>query len=368
MHPAASQAGKAEGFRRGQSAGYRQGRCVAALARVAGSPEPKPFWNIKLLYVTAEFGVCYNAIDNGIIESLQGMVRELITANVEQPLAEICRERRPDVVLVLNSMDDGVARQMDDIRSMGIRTAIWHCDDPYYSDVSLERSIHYDVVFTHEKSCVPAYREAGCPRVFHLPLGMNPRVFTPKQVPPMYETDICFIGNAFWNRVELFDKLAPYLAGKRVMIAGLWWQRLDHYTKLSKMIRSGAWMHFEETARYYNGAKLVINLHRRHDDESINMNSRRLPSLSINPRTYEISACGTLQLTDAREELPDQYTPGRELVTYDSAEHLMQIMEYYLRHEKERIDIAMQGLARTLRDHTFDKRMAVLLRTVMEAM
>jgi len=33
-------------------------------------------------------------------------------------------------------------------------------------------------------------------------------------------SDICFIGNAFWNRVALFDTIAPYLVTKRTLI---WW-------------------------------------------------------------------------------------------------------------------------------------------------
>jgi len=92
-----------------------------------------------------------------------------------------------------------------------------------------------------------------------------------------------------------------------------------------------------------------------------NRNSRNLPAESINPRTFEISACGALQLTDVRGDLPDHYTPGLQLDTYASAAELREKLEHYLHREEERRQMALRGLQRTLQEHTYSRRLKLLL-------
>ncbi|MGM0882775.1 MAG: DUF3880 domain-containing protein [Bacillota bacterium] len=59
------------------------------------------------------------------------------------------------------------------LKAMGIRTAIWYSDDPYYTDMTRNTARHYDIVFTNELSCVEFYRQHGCRYVFHLPLAAH---------------------------------------------------------------------------------------------------------------------------------------------------------------------------------------------------
>ncbi len=117
----------------------------------------------------------------------------------------------------------------------------------------------------------------------------------------------------------------------------------------------------EEVVQYYNGAKIVLNIHRTTENDSDNKNSLGAAGSSINPRTYEISACGAFQLTDLRDDLPQYYTPGVEIEAYSSPHEAMQKMIYYLSHEQERVQIAMNGLNRTLREHTYLDRIHRLL-------
>src|SRR5690606_23710728 len=146
------------------------------------------------------------------------------------------------------------------IRSMGIPTAVWVADDPYFSDQTRVVATHYDVVFTHELSCVEMYREAGCSRVHYLPFAVDPDLFRPAH-PAAMQTDILFIGMAFPNRLAFFNQLTPLLTRRRVLIAGGGWQGLGAYDQLAGSI----WLSGidpEATPLFYSGARLVINLHR----------------------------------------------------------------------------------------------------------
>ncbi|RAP78626.1 spore maturation protein [Paenibacillus montanisoli] len=313
--------------------------------------------NVRVLYIPQGF----DAIDQGIIEALRQTVREVYVAEARN-MAEQASIVRPDWLFVLNGLhvfpEDHLA-QVEAVRAMGIRTAIWFADDPYFTSETVHIAPHYDVVLTHELSTVELYRGLGCPEVIYMPLAVDPNRFRPIKVGTEHRSDICFIGQAFWNRVELFDAIAPYLKGRKVFIAGGLWERLRSYKRLRKFIRKG-WLPVDESIRYYNGAKIVINLHRITEQGKDNKNDLNLPGLSINPRMYEIAACGTLQLTDVREDLQHHYVPGVELETFGSPEELVSKLDYYLRHEELRRQIALRGLRRTLQEHTFVRRLQLV--------
>lgn len=357
----ALQRGREAGYRAGWRRGYHLGRCQAVVQRVP--PVRLQPTDKRVLYIPQGFV----ALDRGIIEGFQGIVKELIVGSPQDTL-RLAESTRPDLVLVLNGMHvfpPEYPSHIDQIRAMSIKTAIWFADDPYFSDDSARLALHYDYVFTHELSCVPFYREIGCPRVHYLPLAVATSLYKPlpAAVESRYRSDICFIGVGFPNRVRFFNRLVPYFARKRVVIVGALWDRLTHYRRISDQVHL-EWVPEEETVKYYNGALVVINHHRASSDPVHNKNRRELPAYSVNPRTYEIAACGAFQLTDVREDLGRLYTPGYDIATYSSAEDLIRQIDYYLRHEEERRQIALRGLRRTWTEHIFPLRLKQMLRVV----
>ena len=359
--PEAAAAGREAGFRRGHEEGYRIGMLQGGLA---GIELPLlPVKAVHVLYVTAGIGVPYPALDAAVIEALRSRAAKVTVASPSDDVAQTAAKQRPDLVLVLNGVVFP-AEQVEQLRKLGIRTAVWFTDDPYYTDWTSAIGPRYDYIFTLEQSCVAFYESLGCRQVYYLPFAAAPALFHPRQVAQQYQSDICFIGTGFWNRIDLIDRLAPYLQKRKVVIAGWWWDRLKHYNQLSDSIRLGDWMTPEETASYYNGAKIVINLHRSVDDDTINANRTKLPAASPNPRTFEISACGTLQLADVRTDLGNWYKADEEIALFSSYEELTAKLEHYLTHEEERRKIALRGLLRTRRHHTYDWRLHTLLEHV----
>jgi spore maturation protein CgeB len=354
--------GREAGYNQGHSDGYKIG-FRDAVNRETSIVE-QSFRDIKVLYITAGIGVPYPALDQAIIEALGPLVKELTVASPSDDVVAIAAIGSPDLVLVLN----GVvlpAEKVDLLRKHGFRTAVWFTDDPYYTDWTITIAPRYEYVFTLELGCLSFYRDAGCQHVYYLPFAANLYVFQPKQVEAIYQSDICLIGTAFWNRVKLIDHLTPFLLDRKVVISGWWWDRLRNYSRLSDAIKLGDWMTPEETACYYNGAKIVINLHRSINDDSINANtSMKISALSVNPRTFEIASCGAFQLTDLRQETGQLYALDAEIGTYTSPDDLIRKMDYYLRNEDERQAIALSGLARTSRDHTYHKRLSSMLSIV----
>lgn len=345
----AAETGAKHGYSDGWEHGYHAGICEYVLSRIVRG-ERVSVRNVRVLYIPQGF----EAIDGGIWDALRSVAREAYLGSPKE-MAELAERLRPDLVLVMNGLHvfpPDHLMQVERIRRIGVRTAIWFADDPYFTDLTASLAPHYDYVFTHERNCVSFYESIGCANTHYLPLACNLSIFRPQPVKPAYRTDICFVGQGFNSRLALIDSIAPYLAGKRVFIAGGLWDRLKHYRQLRKQIRLG-WLDIAESARYYAGAKIVINMHREADSPIHNRNSLGIRAASINPRTYEIAGCGVMQLSDVRDDMPNYYTTGIDIATYASADDLLHKLDYYLNHEEERRAIAMRGLQRTHKEHTF---------------
>ncbi|WP_083485101.1 CgeB family protein [Paenibacillus ihumii] len=349
--------GRAAGLKDGFNEGYLRGR---AKAIVESSRTIFPKRPLNVLYVSSGKGYPYSPIDEAIIATLHTLATGVSVADPSQPVSELAVSTMPDLVLVLDGMELGI-EHIAAIRSKGIRTAIWLTDDPYYTDMTVRIAPHYDYVFTLERNCLDFYRSVGCANVFYLPFAAFIEHYRPTLTRSAIRREISFIGSAYWNRVHFLQPILGGLMDKGLTINGIWWDRLPEYASYPDRIEIGKWMGPGETAEVYSGSRIVLNLHRSPHDESVNNNTIGLTAASPNPRTFEISACATLQLADVRDDLSNFYIPGQEIETFSSPSELYEKVEYYLTHEAERREIALRALERTYREHTYSHRLHEML-------
>ncbi|OKP93063.1 spore maturation protein cgeB [Paenibacillus sp. P32E] len=352
--------GRLTGFKVGFDEGYLRGR----LTILDGRPEePLPVRNIHVMYVASGKGYPYSPLDDAVLYALQKLTAKVTISDVRQNLVELADTERPDLVLVLDGMDLPLD-QVAILRSKGIKTAIWLTDDPYYTDFTIKIVAHYDYVFTLEQNCVEFYRGLGCAEVHYLPFAAHREHYRPTTGRSSVSRDISFIGSAYWNRVHFFREIMPELMSYNTIINGIWWDRLPEAPLYGERIEIGKWMTPQETAVTYSGSKIVINLHRSHIDEAVNNNTLSITAASPNPRTFEIAASGTLQLSDARDDMGSFYKVGEEIDTFSSPQEMMEKIRFYLTHEEERCAMALRAFERTLKDHTYTKRLNQLLTVI----
>lgn len=324
----------------------------------------KIFKNLKVMFLTSGCWNPYPVLENGIEEAFREVVKELFVVNPTDNIVQHAQNSKPDLFLVFHGFCNPIPKStIEAIRDMGIKTVIWFTDDPYYTDLTKTLAPWYEHVFTQEINCISYYHDIGCNSVHYVPLAVNEKIFFPKSVELQYQTDILFVGVAFDNRIRLFDSIAQYLLKKNVRIIGPWWERMHNYYLLKDKIEL-VWKSPEETANYYRGAKIVINLHREHNDSANNQNSKNINAISINPRTLEVAACGAFQLTDERPGLSCFYTVGKDIDIYHSSEELVQKIDYYLTHEHIRETLAKNALVKTTKENTFKNRVEQLLQVL----
>jgi spore maturation protein CgeB len=80
----------------------------------------------------------------------------------------------------------------------------------------------------------------------------------------------------------------------------------------------------------------------------------------VNPRTFELAACGAFQLTDRRALMPALFTES-EVATVSSPDDLPGEITRWLREPEGRVAMAAHARRRVLAEHTYPHRMRELL-------
>jgi spore maturation protein CgeB len=272
----------------------------------------------------------------------------------------ILRHFRAEVLLVVH----GSLTSIEAVRyaeSLGVITVLWLVEDPYEIDYHCGAMVQsYQYVFTNERQAVSAY---GRPNVFYLPWCCNPRVHRRISIPPSYRSDVCFVGMGFPNRLQVINELAQELCHLKVLLIGDWekWGLLDR-TLANCVIPTVT--DFWEVQRYYNGAKINLNIHRDPVDPPSG-NREGIPATSPNDRVFSLAGCGAFQLVDdLRTDLRDCFVIAEELELFASVDDLWAKIQYYLSAEAEREKMAQAAQIRAYRDHTFVQRIEEVFRKI----
>ena len=97
-------------------------------------------------------------------------------------------------------------------------------------------------------------------------------------------------------------------------------------------------------------------------DINLNTTSKSIRS-GIPLRLWDIMASGGFALSNFQSELPEYFESGIHLDTYAGMEELLEKCNYYLSHEKQRKEIAINALEEIKSKHTYDIRVEQLLTT-----
>lgn len=96
---------------------------------------------------------------------------------------------------------------------------------------------------------------------------------------------------------------------------------------------------------------------------NLNMTLRSIHT-GIPLRAMDIMGCGGFLLTNYQEDFFDYFEPGVDFVFYSSQEELLQLADYYLEHEEERLEIAQNGYRKVKCTHTYCDRVKSILEQI----
>jgi hypothetical protein len=200
----------------------------------------------------------------------------------------------------------------------------------------------YDLVVSSLPNLVKHFRRMGVPAEPH-GLAFEPRVLQ-RLGDEEPKTPVTFVGSITLHhdgRVRLLEYLCRCLDIK------IYGNGVDYLPKES-LIR-----------QRYQGEAWGVNMYQVLFNSKITVNHHigMAKSYANNLRLFEATGVGTLLITDWKKNLHEMFEPGKEVVSYRTPQECAEMIQYYLKHDKEREAIARAGQQRTLRDHTYYKRM-----------
>lgn len=346
-----------------------------------------------------------------------------VSPEFEETIENMIRKNSYDMVFTVNYfalISNACQRQQ-------VKYVSWTCDNPLISmyHESVFNSCNY--IFAFDKTNYLEFKGMGVEHIWYLPLAVDTERIDMirKQADDIehYRADISFVGSLYERNSydKLKNKLPDYLKGyfDAVMEAQLnvsganivepmlttdILEQLQEYFKLEKSEGSFSdlGLIFQTTVLGFKIAEIQrrralielskhykINVYSNSDTSDfvrvqycgsvdywsvmpkvfhaskINLNFT-IPNIKsgIPLRIWDVLGSGGFLLTNYQAEIPYYFEEGKDLVCFDGIEDLREKAGYYLEHEEERREIALNGYRKVKKYHGYKQRIIKILEIV----
>jgi spore maturation protein CgeB len=262
-------------------------------------------------------------------------------------------EFAPDICIVMAQAPVGPKFALR-LSAVGVVTAFWYVENwrhlPYWKQVAP----YYDCFFHIQPGeFEQRLTDAGCPCHAYVQTACDPEVHKPATLSADEQSelacDLSFAGAGYYNRIQMFKGLTDY----DFKIWGVDWVARELAPLLC---RPGQRFTPELFAKIASASKINLNLHSSTFCEGVDPHCD-----AINPRVFEIAACGAFQLCDPCLGLDKLFDFDTELPVYRDLRALRAKIDHFLENPDDRTAFAQRARARALRDHTYENRAAQML-------
>jgi spore maturation protein CgeB len=287
-------------------------------------------------------------------ENHRQSLRALLSTFLAECSVAKAMEMRADMVFAV-AQSPMVPDALREFKQLNIPTAFWFVEDRFLFPYWKEYASLYDYFFVIQRGeFLEELQRMGVKNACYLPCAAHPPIHRPVEVSPyeqeIYGSDISFMGAGYYNRHQMFMKLLDF-------DFKIWGQDWNLASPLGRIVQNKSErIAPEDYIKVYNASKINLNLHSSPTHEGVNPHGD-----FVNPRTFELAACGAFQLVDHRSELPELFDIGKEMVTFKDASDLREKIKYYLDHPDERNAVTERARERVLAEHTYTHRMEAML-------
>ena len=266
-------------------------------------------------------------------------------------------EDPPDLVLAVAQAPLSLA-VLQHLRKKKFLTAMWFVENFRHLTYWQQLAAGYDYWFViQQTACIEALQRAGAAQVHYLPMAADPIAHHPMTLTVdeqrEYGADVSFVGAGYANRRTL---LPQWLS--RDWTFKLWGNEWDGATDLSSVLqRNGTRIDTDTCVKVFNATAVNLNLH-----SSSGSGLDAHPDF-VNPRAFELAACGAFQLMDERTLLPELFS-SEEVVCFRNPHDVPSLIRTWLKDSAARRAYADAARRRVLREHTYRHRMQDLLAAV----
>jgi spore maturation protein CgeB len=254
---------------------------------------------------------------------------------------------RPDVILAAQMHYEVWNETWAMLRAAGFATVNWCTDDSWkYAEFSRFVAPCFDVMATTCEARLAAYAEDGHDNSVLTQWAADPARLLPPLRASECRIPVSFAGSRTPARAEWIRQLADL--GVPVQCYGYGWGDAVTSDELSEIFRNSV-----------VSLNLAAGAAHRFADSVARANQ-------IKARTFEVPGAGGFLLTENAPGLERYYVPERDIATFDNVRQAAAQIQRFLSDPALRDRIADAGYERTVREHTYDMRLAPLLETALE--
>ena len=256
-----------------------------------------------------------------------------------------------------------------------IKSIVVATEDPHSSSPMLDRIGMIDYYFTNERSIANSNKFKN---VYYCPTAASTHECGRVPLDSLddkYKSDILFLGAMYPNRCKLLEAVIPAVEkyGWNFKICGHA-QYMPKKSPLWKYVFDNRTIPHTETVKYYNGAKISLNILRdiswnpRTRNQKNPFNRYKFPAESLNPRAYEVPLCQSFMLLeDTRPEARELFTED-EVGFFSNEKDLIEQLKYFLQGagKNKREEMAFNGYKKVAGNHTYNHRL-LSIKKIIEA-
>jgi spore maturation protein CgeB len=250
-----------------------------------------------------------------------------------------------------------------------VKSVVVATEDPHSFDPLKNRLNSIDYYFTNERTIA---NSGKYPNVYYCPTAGSTHEcgkIPANLLEEKYRSDILFLGAIYPNRVKTMESIIPLVKEHNLnfKICGH-----THYlpkrSPLKEFVFESGTIPHSDTIKYYNGAKVVLNMYRdigwnpKTTTKKNPYNKSKFSAESLNPRAYEAPLCQSFMvLEDDRPEAREVYTED-EVAFFSDGPTLIKQLEYYLLGEgvEKRDRMAFNAYKKAAEAHTYVHRMITI--------
>lgn len=269
-----------------------------------------------------------------------------------------CEDERPDLLIALAQAPLTV-EALQKLGMAGLKTAFWFVENYRHMGYWKDIAGCYDYFFVIQRGEWTKAIEKFGSYTYYLPLAASTEIHRvvelTEEEKKFYGSKVSFVGAGYRNRRSFF-------LGLMDMDLKIWGNEWDLASPLGRFIQNGGErVGQDEMVKIFNASEINLNLHSSAVHDGIEPDGD-----FVNPRTFEIPACGGFELVDERTLLRELFEPGQEIVCYKDIDDLRKKIKYYLGHPDEREDIVRAGRERVYREHTYEDRLDEMMQYIVE--
>ncbi|MCC6154861.1 MAG: glycosyltransferase [Candidatus Hydrogenedentes bacterium] len=244
------------------------------------------------------------------------------------------------------------------LRKEKIVSAFWFVENwrhmPYWQHICAQ----YDCFFhIQPDEFEQKLSEAGCLHHTFVQTACDPEIHKPVRLTnderEEFACEVAFAGAGYYNRNQFISGLTDY----NLKIWGTEWNARELQRFLCRPEQRFT---PELFTKIVAGAKINLNLHSSATHSGVDPRCD-----AINPRVFEIAACGGFQICDPCRRLDQFFDPKNELPVYRDLAECRKLVDYYLVNENERHAIAKRARERALAEHTYEHRARQMLEFII---